>query len=283
MIVRFIHRLLRQAPALAAGLALATGVLTAAAPARADLRIVQEHTITGLEESNFYSVPRQVTYYWKGDKYREDLPGGDIYYIYDCAKDRYYIVNNRDRTYTIMTLNDALTQRKGIIKNMKVEGRATVEPGGSSKTISGQKAKNYTLSMDVRLKLETSGQTIAVVKMEGEQWITTGKTGVDARCQKIIQAAYARGIFRYNKILEPLYAKLSGLNGVPLNYDMILNIAAPALAEGGLDGGTIEAHAMVKSVSVKPLPASLFAVPSSYQLVEKMNIDDTGDGLQGRR
>jgi hypothetical protein len=282
MIIGFIRRLARHAPAFAATVALSVGMLTAAAPARADLRIVQEKTITGLEESDFYSVPRLVTYYWKGDKYREDLPGGDIYFIYDCAKDRYYIVNNRERTYTIMTLQDALTQRKGIIKNMKVEGRASVDEGGTTKTIGGQKAKNYTLSMDVRLKMETSGQTIAVIKMEGEQWITVGRAGIDARCQKILQAAYARGIFRYNKILEPLYSKLSGINGVPLNYDMILNIAAPSLAEGGLNGGTIEAHAVVKSISTKTLPASLFVVPSSYRLVEKMNIDDTGDGL-GRR
>jgi hypothetical protein len=156
MIIGFIRRLARHAPAFAATVALSVGMLTAAAPARADLRIVQEKTITGLEESDFYSVPRLVTYYWKGDKYREDLPGGDIYFIYDCAKDRYYIVNNRERTYTIMTLQDALTQRKGIIKNMKVEGRASVDEGGTTKTIGGQKAKNYTLSMDVRLKMETS-------------------------------------------------------------------------------------------------------------------------------
>jgi hypothetical protein len=252
-------------------LTLATGTLCAT-PAKADLKVVQLKTLTGLEELDAYSVPRTITYYWKGDRYREDPPG-DIYYIYDCAKDRYYIINRATQQYTVKTLKDAMGERKGLIQNLKIEGNATVEDGGSVKTISGQKAKNLTLSMDLRLRLESNGATVLTVKMEGEQWVTSGNAGVDAKCQKIIQASYARGIFRYNKLLEPLYAKLTAFKGVPLNYDMILNLSALSPTEG-IGGGTIEAHSEVKSVSTKALPASLFVVPKGYMLVDDIKTDD---------
>lgn len=257
---------------LAAFAAATLAALAAAAPARADVKIVQERTLTGLAELDAYSVPRTIIYYYKGDKFREEQKGGNIVFLYDCAQDKFYTINRADQTYSVRRLDEALTAKRGLLSGLTVDGNAEVTEGGSTKTISGKKAKDYALSMNVRLRSERTGGTVLTVKMEGQQW-----TGVDlpmsAKCQRILKASYARGIFRYNKLLEPLYAKVDKIQGLPLGYDMILNLSALSPVEG-VTGGTIEAHADVKSISTATLPDSLFTVPKGYRLVDVISADD---------
>lgn len=254
-------------------IALVSFFLTAQ-PARADLKIVGTRTLTGLAELDAYAVPENFTYYFKGDKFREDVANNRVYYIYDCANDRYYAIDRDAQEYAIMTLDEALSKRSGLLQQFKVEGKAAVEPGGSSMTISGKPAKNYILSMDIGLRYERTGTTVITVKMEGEQW-ATNTAQISPKCQRIVKAIYARGIFRYNKLLEPLYPQVSKIKGVPLSYDMILTLTALSATEGVVSG-TIEAHSEVKTVSTNTLPASLFEVPKGYRLVPRVRGNEFG-------
>jgi hypothetical protein len=250
------------------------GLLLTVTPVRADLKITGTRTLTGLAELDAYSVPENFTYYFKGDKFREDVANSRIYYIYDCANDRYYAVDRDAQEYSIMTLDEALSKRSGLLQHFTVEGKASVEPGGSTMTISGKPAKNYILAMDIGLKYDKTGTTVVTVKMEGEQW-ATNTAQISPKCQRIVKAIYARGIFRYNKLLEPLYPQVSKIKGVPLSYDMILTLTALSATEG-LVGGTIEAHSVVKSVSTKILPAADFEVPKGYRLVARVRGNEYG-------
>lgn len=254
------------------------GLLLTITPARADLKITGTRTLTGLEQLNIdkYAIPTGFIYYFKGDKFREDDTTSRIYYIYDCAKDLYYTVDRDAQEYSIMTLDEALTKRSGFLDKFKVEGRASVEPGGSTMTISGKPAKNYILAMDIGLRYERTGATVVTVKMEGEQW-ATNTAQISPKCQRIVKAIYARGIFRYNKLLEPLYPQVSNIKGVPLSYDMILTLtAASSSSPDGIFSGTIEAHSNVSAVSTKTLSASLFEVPKGFRLVNRVRGDNYG-------
>jgi hypothetical protein len=252
--------------------------LSLAQPALADIKIVARKWFSGLDTINaksdtqYYNVDEIYTYYYKGERYREDSSVSRVFFIYDCANDKYYTLDRTEKVYSVQTLKDALTKRKGFMSRLKVAGRAKVEPGGSTQTIAGKPAKNYTMTMDVVLQDARSNASLISVKMEGEQWVTDSAK-IDAKCQKILKAAYARGIFTYNVIMEPLFSQLEGLSGVPLSYDMIINLSALALGEAG---GTIEAHSEVKSISTNPLPASLFQVPKDYRLVPRVEAADAG-------
>lgn len=250
--------------------------LSVVLPAYADVKIVARKWFSGLDDVNakndvqFKNVDRTYTYYYKGEKYREDSSGSRFYFVYDCANDKYYTIDREGEVYSIQTLQDALTKRKGLLAQFKVAGKAKVEPGGSTRTIAGKPSKNYTMSMDVQLNSAQTGATIITVKMEGEQWVTN-TAQISPKCQKILKAAYARGIFRYNAIMEPLFSQLEGVQGIPLSYDMILNLSAVAV---GVEGGTIEAHSDVTAISTATLPASLFDVPKGFRLVPKVQADD---------
>jgi hypothetical protein len=252
------------------------GLLLTVTPARADLKIMGTRTLTGIEDlkRDVYSVPENFTYYFKGDKFREDVASNRVYYIYDCAKDRYYAIDREAQEYAIMTLDEALSRRSGVLEQFKVAGRAAVEPGGSTMIIAGKPAKNYILSMDLALLSERTGATVLTVKMEGEQWATNTEK-ISPKCQRIVKAIYARGIFRYNKLLEPLYPQVSKVKGVPLSFDMILTLNALSGTEYALNG-TIEAHSRVKSVSTKTIPAAFFEVPKGFRLVPRVRGNEFG-------
>jgi hypothetical protein len=247
----------------AASLAALTVPLSAA---RADVKVVQERTLTGLEEMGARGLPINVINYYKGDRFREEMQGRSIVHIYDATADRYYTLNRTDRTYSVQTLDQAMRAGgSGLLARLKVQGTATIGDGGSTRTIAGKRAANYTVQTDLRLVDERQAATLLTVKLEGEQW-TTEAIPFPSKSANIARLAYMFSP-RASRLLQPYYAKVSEMKGLPLSFDFIITLS-------GAVNGTFEAHADVKSVSTAPLADYLFKVPATYRLVDKVAEED---------
>ena len=233
--------------------------------AHADVKVVQEQTLTGLEELGARGIPTTNLTFYKGDKFREELQGRSLVFIYDCGKDRYYILNRSDKTYSVQTLDEAISGGNKKLAAFKFQGVAAISEGGSTRTIAGKSASNYTVQTAVRLTDEKSGLALLTVKLEGDQW-TTKAIPFPSSCPKIARIAYLFAP-RAGRLLQSYLDKTSEMKGLPLSYDYIVSLS-------GAINGTFEAHADVKSVTVAPLPDYLFKVPASYRLVDKVVEED---------
>ncbi|HVK03896.1 MAG TPA: hypothetical protein VM490_10485 [Armatimonadaceae bacterium] len=251
-------------------LAATAAALTApATPARADIKVVQETTVTGLEElerdldKDLYGIPVTVVWYFKDDLFREDVAGKRVR-LYDCKKDRYTVIDLDRRIYAVKTLAEAQAyEDSSFFSGVKIVGKATVEPGGTAKTLAGHGVKNHVFNSESQIQDQRSGVSLIAVRCEGEQW-NASKLVIPAKCDRIARVALNSGPVRVRRLISALTDKLGAISGVPLTYEWVINIKTLGPVAGYLDA-TIEAHGKVKGVSTKPLPASLFQVPKGFR------------------
>lgn len=275
--------------ALVIGIALALVGANASA-ALADIKIVQNASATGIEELVEKLTGRDVIVldltfvtYYKGDKFRQDSPNRNVAYIYDAAADKFYTMNHSDRTFSVRRLSDVLAPGLGgnassasasISRSLSVEGKSTLTVGGSKRAIAGKTAKDYAVGAEIAVKATATGATLASIKAEGQHW-TSDVLPLPSKNARLKRLAYFPGQLIIRNLMSPLGDRMVEMTGAPLNYDLILTISLNT--PQGPDGGTFEVHSEVKSISTKPLPASLFKVPAGYRLVDQVREDRDGD------
>ena len=240
--------------------------------ARADVKVVQETTASGLEEilekgntTDVTILTLSIITYYKGDKFRQDFSSRNVYYLYDCAKDRFIMVDKVNQVYSIRTLAEAMKSLSS--SRIKVEGSATVEEGGSTRIIAGKGAKNYNMDILLVLKDARRGVPLASIKMQGDHW-STSALKMPAACASMKKIGFFPTIQSMHNLLGPVYEKTAKMNGVPLDYNLVFTIVA-----GGTQGAqseSFELRSEVKSISSKALPASLFTVPKGFRLVDEV-------------
>ena len=258
--------------------AVVTSAAFAPQTARADVKVVSDVTLTGLEELGARGVPTKNTRYYKNGIMRDEDSADNYVHIYDSVKDKYYTLDVTAQTYSVQSLDELLNSADGSLASVTVDGSAAVESGGNAQKIAGTAAKNYTTVSTLLLKAP-SGVKLLSVKIQGEQW-TADKIAFPATNKRLIKASFLLPI-PSQKLFKAYYDKVDVMKGIPLSYDLVLSfqglpgVAVPAAADKYLSG-TFEAHSAVASVSTKPLPDSLFRVPKNYKLIARV-IEKYGD------
>jgi hypothetical protein len=162
----------------------------APAPARADLKIVTEVTVTrsppdsSAESKPGASAPasstdkasplipprpespaapaKLVTTYYQGQSARVEAADGSVT-IYDRAKENVYTLHPADKTYSLIALKKMLEQEPSLISRQASNGRMkletkvdlTADKEASKKTFAGREAIRYTLTGSASVKRET--------------------------------------------------------------------------------------------------------------------------------
>lgn len=240
--------------------------------ARADVKIVSEQTLTGMEAWGVRSVPVRATRYFKGEKMREETEGRNVVHIYDAKNDKYYTVDRNTQTFSIQTLDEATLDSSIGLSRMTPSGTVTITSGGASQKIARLSARNWTVSAKIIIKNEVTGLNAIDFSMEGEQW-TSGAVALPSKNPRLVRSAYLLST-NAQKLFKPFYDKAVDFKGVPLSFDYSLSFqTAPGMAINGAREGTMEAHGLTRSVSTAKLPDALFAVPKGYKLVGHISAD----------
>jgi hypothetical protein len=264
---------IRRRSGLLAVAALLFPVVAAAPAAHADIKVIQELSGGGDEAvleketgKDVYKLQLTIATYFKGEKFRQDSPNLNVFYIYDCAKDKFYTINKADQTYSVRKLDDVMKDTRRGIAPLKFDGGAETADDGGSRTIAGKPAKNYAVKVALRLKDEQRNQFVGGMDIEGEHWVTNAYK-LPSTCANMKRVAYFPGILLIHALLTPLEEKLPKMSGVPLDYTLVVTRGA---------GHQLEIRSEVSSISNKPLSDSLFAVPKGYRLVDKVIEDKLG-------
>lgn len=266
--------------AAATALCALTGAAVMPRAARADVKVVSELTLTGLEEFGARGIPTKITRSYKNGVVRDEQQARNYVHIYDSKTDKYYTLDTAHQTYSVQTLDEVMSRAVGPLARVDVVGDAKITDGGSMQTIGGKPAKNYTTVNNLLLKDPRSGVGVLAVKIQGEQWMTT-TLAIPETNKKLKQAAQLLPT-SVHKIFKPYYDKSAEMKGLPLSFDLILSVqGAPGVvvpaAVDKLISGTFEAHNTVLSVKTDTLPESLFHVPKGYKLVPHIEEKETAD------
>ena len=124
--------------------AVVTSAAFAPQTARADVKVVSDVTLTGLEELGARGVPTKNTRYYKNGIMRDEDSADNYVHIYDSVKDKYYTLDVTAQTYSVQSLDELLNSADGSLASVTVDGSAAVESGGNAQKIAGTAAKNYT-------------------------------------------------------------------------------------------------------------------------------------------
>lgn len=247
-------------------------VFALAGSARADVKIVSEQTLTGMEAWGVRSVPVRQARYFKGEKMREETEGRNVVHIYDAKNDKYYTVDRNTQTFSIQTLDEATLDSSIGLTRMTPSGTVTITNGGATQKIAGLPARNWTVSAKIVIKNEVTGLNAIDFSLEGEQW-TSGAVALPSPNPRLVRSAYLLST-NAQKLFKPFYDKAVEFKGVPLSFDYSLSFqTAPNMAINGAREGTMEAHGIVRSVSTAKLSDALFSVPKGYKLVARISPD----------
>jgi hypothetical protein len=253
-----------------ASLAVASAV---GAPARADVKIVSEVNVSGLPAAAAAQMkgafPQTVTVYYKGEKMRTETAGSPAVTIYDCTADKLYTLDTAKKTYTVASVKGMLDAANPMMAMMKFDTTANVKPGGASKVIAGQPAKNYTYMATIKMGMEGASPDMAgmfpTMTMRGEQWTTDAIT-LPANCQRMMASSFARTAGPMLKGMKPLIDQMATIKGAPLSSRMTMTLASKQPLPG-LPTEPIVTTNETKSISQATLDDALFTVPAGYKEV----------------
>lgn len=164
--------------------------------------------------------------YVKGSKARTDV-GQATSVIVDSAARRMITLNRVSHTYSTQPINASA------VRGAKV----SLKPTGKTKTILGHLCRDYKLSM-------TSASPSGPMTITGDIWAAPDLPRLPASPLGSSGPAAA------------MAAQWSKVNGMPLQAVMVI---------GGSPIGRTTVRTMVRSVSMMPVPASVFAIPAGYR------------------
>jgi hypothetical protein len=244
-----------------------------ASGAHADVTLVQKTSVEGLPESmraQRASMDRPSTLYYKGDKLRTET-GTDAVTILDG--ERLYLIDTKKKTYAATTAERMMAESNPMLSMVDVQTEVSVKPGGKTKTIAGKPAQNWRFTLTMKLAINATGMAQAApgqpppgqlptIRIEGEQWSTTAAavppTARSLRALSMLQSLVGP------KGQAALRREFEKIKGLPLELTLtqtVQGVPTPA------NGKPIVTRMTTVSLSEKPLPESLFALPKGYKQV----------------
>ena len=138
------------------------GLISLAAAARADVKIVSQITVTRQPDNGAAAAPEMVTSYYKGRRARVEVAGGPVT-LYNADSERVYTLDPIKKTYYVLPAKQVQEGRaessgagsKGENLDVKVDLKSP--DGAETRTISGLIAKEYDVSGSISTKPRESG------------------------------------------------------------------------------------------------------------------------------
>lgn len=255
----------------------ALALVAVAAPARADMKMVQNTTTKGMGiTGNGVS-----TTYVKGNKMRSDMVMGDKTQttIFDVDAQKMYIFDSKKKEADVWDMADFAKQAGTTIEP---EGMtASVTPNGKTKEVAGKSAAGYdmAISMPARMGGKDDGMKMTAT-LTGPVWIVKGAPGT-ADYMRFYKAAAEKGFIFSDpraakgspgqaRAMSKMYEEFAATGGVP--YEMEMNIKMGG--EGPMAGlmarmGGINMVNTVTAIDTAPIDDAMFAPPAGYKLSPK--------------
>jgi hypothetical protein len=267
----------------------------ATSPARADVTVVTETTVTGLPAAARAMIgsrlpesgkPTTTTTYYKGDKQR--IESDDAIALYDSATDTLITLNPGDKTYTRRKLTEVMNRfRSGVLHTyLKVDTKTNqFQASPDTKPIAGQTAREVTYALGVHEYPDPSiGDALpipdATIDCKGEWWYADSlpvpaTLGPAQRTGFLLNFMLSGvGALMMGNGLDSIADQIAALHALPLSSRMEFTFTPKdkqAAAESGIPA--LDAPIVVvneaKSISTDPLADSLFTIPADYTPAER--------------
>jgi hypothetical protein len=255
-------------------LAAAALAVSVAAPAQADLTLVQIVSGKGLGISG--NTP--TTTYIKGTKMRTDTVSGNTTQtmIFDVDAQKIYSFDNRRKEADVWDMADFGKQMESNVDVSQMT--ASVQPNGQTKEVGGHSAVGYDMNVSVPMTMgdARSGMKM-MVNLTGPVWVVKGAPGTEDYLQ-FYKAALdkgfifgdpraAKGAAGQMKAMAEMYRQLAETGGVPYETEMTVRMGGdgPMAAMMAKMGG-ISTTSLVQSSDTSPIADELFAPPAGYKL-----------------
>ena len=231
--------------------------------ARADLKIVSQ--VTSVKDGTTQK-PFTETTFVKDEMVREDRSDGATF-IHDLTSDTYFYLDNLHKVCATLSGKGQAIRESAlnnlIAENADFSGTADVKPGGKTKTIAGQVAKNYTYTATMKVKVRGNARQFLTVRMTGETWVAPG-IAVSPRVKRMEDASFVRSLGPLARAANPLLAKIAKVKGYPLS-SRSTTVLVISGTEAGATQQTVTQTRTATLVSEEPLDDRLFIVPSAYR------------------
>jgi hypothetical protein len=235
--------------------AVIAGVSQAGSAARADLTYVTKMT-AGKNATS-------TTTYIKGNKLRTEVDGATT--ITDGA--RTWLIDTNKKTFSVV-VNEKLGQMGGPMveqfrQMIDVKMDASVKPGGKTRTILGQPARNYVFSMSMKMSFKPGSGP----KMMGESW-TTDALPVPPG---LIKSAGAGAVFSRLGMLgssvQKSAAAFDSMKGFPLETTLSQSMSGMPKGQKALKESDRTVKFAVVSLKTDALSDGLFLPPKGFKQV----------------
>jgi hypothetical protein len=231
-----------------------------ASHASADMTLVSRVTAEGGAAP---SPAQTVTTSYRGGLIRTET--GRVVTLYNTTTQTITTLNKMDKTYRVLPLNSAFSQRSGLLSRVKISSSADIQPQDESKVIAGMRARKYAGKVVMKMTVEgMSDENAPQTTMEIEQW-TTDAVPLPADAQQIMSPVMRlSGPLQKMEGMKPLVEALSRMKGAPLSSKVKV---IPASRPGRPVRPPVTTTTDVVSVSLAPVSPALFAIPKDYKKV----------------
>lgn len=228
--------------------------------ASADMKLVSRVTI---DRGQAPAPAQTVTTYYRGNLVRTET--ANVVTLYNIATQTITTLNKMDKTYRVLPLNAAFSQRSGLLSRVKLSTSADIQPQDESKVIAGMRARKY--AGKVVLKMTVDGmqdENAPQTTMEIEQW-TTDAVPLPADAQQLLSPVMRlSGPLQKMAGMKPLVEALARMKGAPLSSKVKV---IPASRPDRPGRPPVTTTTDVVSVSLAPVSPALFAIPKDFKKV----------------
>jgi len=263
---------------------LAGPALSAFAPAaHADLKVVQEMSVTGLPNAAAapgapdLREPIVTTTFFKGDKSRVETSGTILINSGGPNAQQMTLVPATKTYYVTPSVSDTLKAMPGFGDQFKFSATGNVRKTDVTRTILGKTTIDYKFYVAMKMSMPALGASaesmMPTITMSGDQWTTDSLdiSGTLSGSQTDLLGKTLGPLVMGG--MSDIVKTMSKIKGFPLLGTMSMSITFPK----GSDLGAAMAKAMpskmvmtneVKSLSEDPLPDDLFIIPTDYTKVD---------------
>lgn len=278
----------------------AFALVLASGKARADVTIVTQTTVKPVVTSSKTEAktepPTTTVTYYKNDKQRTEE--GKTVTIFDGTRDVTYTLDSDAKTYTEAKglLNAAFGDDKdflSFLSGIKADSKTVVEPGKQTRTIAGQKTRNYhyislftfdvtpeyfaTQSSDDKEKIRAI--LPITVTVDGEEWTAENlRAGSESNMRRATKemGSFAALFPNTGIALQNYVKQMAAIKGIRLLSTRTTTITLPqggsaamlaGLSPNAIPIGPTKTTEETKAISTAKLDDALFTVPADYKKV----------------
>jgi hypothetical protein len=233
----------------------------AAVAAQADLKIVSKTTVS----TKRGPVVVSIISFFKGSMIRVD--DRDVSEITDSRTHKTTFINHTKRIYTVVSETQTSKTVAASIKSQHMKISAHIRPTGKKKMIVGKNASEYLGDLTISGDFPQQPGSTARAIIHLDEW-TIPAAGISIS-QSAMLGTVGTLLQSLNNVgnMKQVTTELAKVKGIPLNINVS---AVMTITTAGGGAPQTQNHTYVTEAQVVnegPLPASAFAIPKGYTLV----------------